>query len=309
MHFLSELLHGFPCSKIKFIIVQGIEGKTTTAKLLQHILTYLKISSSIYLPKYKLSLFAKNQLRQNVKYIISEYKLPVLDPIVTVIDLSKEPQKIANKIKISTNKLSFTYDKNEFETDSPYLYLINTITSAYEVCKKIGIKASDFVESIKYFPEIQGKREEIPNNFKFRTFIDSAQGPLSINAILYSLNKIPHNNIITIFGHSSLKDKSYRSEIGNLLKKYSDKIFFTADNTYKETIENIATDVFGKNLDKIEIINNRQDAFNQAIKNANTNDIIIALGIGRRNYIIQNHTRFPWSEAEAFRTAFRNKNK
>lgn len=308
MHFLSELLHGFPCNKIKFIIIEGKEGKTTTAKLLQHILSHLNISSSIYLKKYNLSVFVKNQLRQNVKYIISEYPLPISNPIIAKIDLNKNPEKIADKIKISANKLSFYYDKTEFVTDSPYFYLVNTIVCVYEICKKIGVKTPDFVESIKYFPEINGKREEIPNNFKFRTFIDSAQAPLSINAILASMAKIPHHKLTVIFGHSSLKDKSIRSQIGILLQKYADKIFFTADNTVKETIENIAADVFGNNLNKVEIIANRQDAFDTAVKTAATDDIIIALGIGRRNFIIENHTRFPWSEAEAFRTAFRNKN-
>lgn len=308
MHFLSELIHGFPCNKIQFIVIEGKEGKTTTAKFLQHILSHLNISSNIYNNKINLSVFAKNQLRQKVKYIISEYSLPVKNPILVQIDLSKNPEKIASDIKISANKLSFNYNKNKFVTDSPYLYLINTIIAVYKVCKTIGIKTSDFIENIKYFPEIYGKREEIPNNFKFRTFIDSAQGPLSINAILASLVKIPHNKIIVIFGHSSLKDKNIRCEIGTLLQKYADKIFFTADNTIKETINNIASDVFEKKLDKVEIIENRQDAFNQAIKNAAADDIVIALGIGKRNYIIHNHTRFPWSEAEAFRTAFRNKN-
>lgn len=308
MHFLSELLHGFPCNKIKFIIIEGKEGKTTTAKLLQHILSHLNISSSIYSKKYSLSTFAKNQLKQNVKYIISEYPLPILNPIIAKIDLSKNPDKIASKIKISANKLSFDYDKTEFITDSPYYYLVNTLVCVYGICKKIGVKNPDFVESIKYFPDINGKREEIPNNFKFRTFIDSAQAPLSINAILVSMTKIPHNKLTVIFGHSSLKDKSMRSEIGDLLQKYADKIFFTADDTVRETINDIAKDVFGDNLNKVEIIANRQDAFDTAVKTATTDDIIIALGIGRRNYIIQNHTRFPWSEAEAFRTAFRNKN-
>ena len=55
-------------------------------------------------------------------------------------------------------------------------------------------------------------------------------------------------------------------------------------------------------------IPNRQDAFNLAIKLAQPNDTIVACGKGHENTILHGKTEYPWSETEAFRTAFNLKN-
>lgn len=309
MFFFNELLWGFPTRRVKFICLYGAEGKTTAAKLIQYILGQLQISSSLYSPKTNLSRFVQRQLRQNVKYIISESPLPVAKVITAQINLDQDPREIAQKIEITSTKLSFVYKGCRLVTDSPYLYLINTISTAFDVCQQIGISAQVFAETIKHFPEILGQREEINNHFQFRTFLDSAQTPLAIKAVLASFTELPHHHLIVILGHSSFRDKSQRPVIGQILLQYADKIYFTADDTVKESVFEIAKDVFGPTKDKkVILVPSRQDAFNQAVRNANKNDLLIALGRGRRNYLIQNNTRFPWSEAEAFRTAFRIKN-
>jgi UDP-N-acetylmuramyl tripeptide synthase len=309
MFSLTEILYGFPCKKVKFIRLLGPEGKTSTAKLIQHILSHLNIGCNIYYPKYNLSKFAAKQIKQNIQYIISEYSHPLIQKSISAtVKLDLDPSKIAEKIKITEKSLSFDYKNIHFITDSPYYYLVNAITVAFDVCSKIGVSTADFLKSIEYFPEILGQREEVNNKLKFRTFLDSARTPLSLNATLCSFSKLPHKKLYTIFGYSSLLDKSSKTEIGKILLKYSDKIFFTSDDTIHEPIEKIASELFSDNFQKVTVIPNRQDAFNEAIRLANTFDFIIALGRGRKNYLIQNNTRFPWSEAEAFRTAFRIRN-
>ncbi len=308
MFSLTEIIYGFPCKKIKFIRLSGLEGKASTAKLIQHILNHQNIGCSIYHPKYNLTKFATKQIKQNIKYIISEYPHPLIKKSINAtVKLDIDPDKIAQKIKVTPKSLSFEYKNINFVTNSPFYFLVNIITVAFDVCSKIGITTADFVRNIEYFPEIPGQREEITNKYKFRTFLDSSKTPLAIKAILHSLSLIPHKKFYIIFGYSSFWNPTFKSEIGQILIKYADKIFLTSDDLKNETIEKISQDLFGKNQQKITIITNRQDAFNEAVKAANPSDFIIALGHGRKNYLIQNNTRFPWSEAEAFRTAFRLK--
>ena len=96
----------------------------------------------------------------------------------------------------------------------------------------------------------------------------------------------------------------------------------------KEKIETINQQIIaGINLDKSQKIDpehpeisdpkkfhyadipNRQDAFNLAIALAKAGDTIVACGKGHETSILHGKTDYPWSEAEAFRTAFRLKNK
>ena len=56
-------------------------------------------------------------------------------------------------------------------------------------------------------------------------------------------------------------------------------------------------------------LSNRQDSFNLAVKIAKSGDTIIACGKGHETSILLGKTEYPWSETEAFRTAFRLKEK
>ena len=56
-------------------------------------------------------------------------------------------------------------------------------------------------------------------------------------------------------------------------------------------------------------IPNRQDAFNLAVKLAESKDTVIAMGKGHETTILHGHTEYPWSETEAFRLAFSLKKK
>ena len=280
MFSLTEIIYGFPCKKIKFIRLSGLEGKASTAKLIQHILNHQNIGCSIYHPKYNLTKFATKQIKQNIKYIISEYPHPLIKKSINAtVKLDIDPDKIAQKIKVTPKSLSFEYKNINFVTNSPFYFLVNIITVAFDVCSKIGITTADFVRNIEYFPEIPGQREEITNKYKFRTFLDSSKTPLAIKAILHSLSLIPHKKFYIIFGYSSFWNPTFKSEIGQILIKYADKIFLTSDDLKNETIEKISQDLFGKNQQKITIITNRQDAFNEAVKTANPSDFIIALSM------------------------------
>ena len=54
-------------------------------------------------------------------------------------------------------------------------------------------------------------------------------------------------------------------------------------------------------------IPNRQDAFNLAVSLARSGDTIIACGKGHETSILHGKTEYPWSDSDAFKTAFKNK--
>lgn len=121
--------------------------------------------------------------------------------------------------------------------------------------------------------------------------------------------------------------------MGEIVSKLADIALITSDDTRNEKIENINKQIISgidpkkselidyqevknkKQIQKVlELSNkkfiyfnipNRQDAFNLAIKLAEPYDVVIACGKGHETTILHGHTEYLWSEAEAFRTAFR----
>ena len=113
--------------------------------------------------------------------------------------------------------------------------------------------------------------------------------------------------------------------MGDVVSKNADIAIITSDDTRSEDI-NIINDqiISGINPKKSTYFKpdkipenqkgflytqlpNRQDAFNLAIKIAKSGDTVISCGKGHETSILLGKTDYPWSESEAFRTAFRLK--
>lgn len=241
----------------------------------------------------------------------------------------------AKNIKLG-NALSFYVKKELFKTDSNYQYQIYNILAALGVCQNLKINLNTFKSTILKFPETKGRREEINNNFKFKTIIDFAHTPTALESTLRSLKRITPGNLIVIFGATGGRDKTKRPFMGETVSRLANIALITSDDTRNEKIEDINKQIIsGINSKTSEYIEpaaletssqyskiaqsakkkftyfnipNRQDAFNLALKLAQTGDTIIACGKGHETSILLGNTEYPWSEAEAFRTAFKYRN-
>lgn len=100
--------------------------------------------------------------------------------------------------------------------------------------------------------------------------------------------------------------------MGRVVSQIADIAIITADDTRHEKIADINQHIIN-GLDpsqrhfKYYNIPNRQDAFNLAVKLAKKGDTIIACGKGHETTILHGLTEYPWSEADAFRTAINAK--
>ena len=65
----------------------------------------------------------------------------------------------------------------------------------------------------------------------YKIIIDFAHTPDGLMKVLETLNKVPHNRIITLIGHSGgNRDSSMRPDLGRIALENSDEVIFTADN-------------------------------------------------------------------------------
>lgn len=247
--------------------------------------------------------------------------------------IDKKSDYQAINIKIKPESMSFDVKKNHFITDSPYKYQIYNILAALSVLDNLKIDPKFLIQTIKNFPLTKGRREEVPNQLGIKAIIDFAHTPNAIKNTLESIKETTPGKIIAIFGATGGRDKSKRPQMGLVASQLADIAIITSDDTRDENIKDInqqiisgikPTSIFidDKNLtsikktikansDKFIYFNlpNRQDAFNLAIQLSRPKDTIIAMGKGHENTILLGKTEYPWSETEAFRSAFKLKNK
>ncbi|MEK7527747.1 MAG: UDP-N-acetylmuramyl-tripeptide synthetase [Patescibacteria group bacterium] len=222
----------------------------------------------------------------------------------------------AKKINISPESVSFVLDKQIYISDSPYKYQIYNLLAGISLTQKLKINKKIIIASIRHFPETKGRREIVKNNFKINCIVDFAHTPNALFETLTALKIIyPNGKLICLFGATGGRDQSKRPLMGKIVSEIADVAIITADDTRNEPIDSINQQIIsGINPKKIKQkkfqyhnIFNRQDAFNFAVKIANPGDTIIACGKGHELSILHSKTEYPWSETEAFKTAFRNR--
>jgi UDP-N-acetylmuramoyl-L-alanyl-D-glutamate--2,6-diaminopimelate ligase len=245
--------------------------------------------------------------------------------------INKKSDIQATNIKISKTLLNFSVDQLNFSTDSNYQYQIYNILLTLSIINQLQIDPQVLIETVKKFPITKGRREEINNDFGFKTIVDFAHTPNALHNTLSSLKQKNKGRLIVIFGATGGRDKAKRPMMGKVVSEIANIAIITADDTRNEKVEDINHQIISgieskhihinhslslphiksklKNSKNFVYFNifNRQDAFNMAIKIAKPGDVVIACGKGHEKTILHGKIEYPWSETEAFRTAFRNR--
>lgn len=249
-----------------------------------------------------------NKDDQSYHQISQAVKVPV-----TTYSIDKKSDYQAKNISQKSDSLTFSVNNRLFKTNSNYRYQIYNILAAACVLNLLKIDPQIIISTIRQFPEIKGRREEVLNRYRFRTIVDFAHTPNALKNTLAALRPITPGKLIVIFGATGGRDKSKRPSMGYEVSQLADIAIITADDTRNEKVEDINRQIIS-GIDQKRIDNrsftyhdvpNRQDAFNLAVKLASPGDTIIACGKGHETTILHGKTEYPWSEADAFRTAFR----
>lgn len=270
-----------------------------------------------------------NKDDQSYKQISKNISIPV-----KTFSINSKSNYQATNIKIGQQDMIFKVGQTTFKTDSNYHYQIYNILAAYAVINALHIDINLFLAVIKNFPPVAGRRQVIPNDLKIKTIVDFAHTPAALESTLTSLKKMTKGNLIVIFGATGGRDKSKRPLMGQAVSQLANIAILTSDDTRNEKVEDINRHIiqgikpnsefidYTKTMSSKKIkrlsqtarkkffylnIPNRQDAFNYAIKLAQPGDTVVACGKGHETSILHGTTEYPWSESEAFRTAFRLK--
>lgn len=273
----------------------------------QNIKNYLLAKSKLFRQSRQAILNADDPYFSDLKKLITGK--------ITSYSVKNKSDLQAKSVKVTGHSLDFQLDSVKYSTDSNFYYQIYNILAATAVCDKFKINREIVSKVLKHFPETKGRREIVKNNLRLHCFVDFAHTPNALLETLSSLRKIYSGTLICLFGATGGRDQTKRPIMGKIVSEIADIGIITADDTRNEAVENINRQIIsGINPLRVKQkkfqyhnIYNRQDAFNFAVKIANPGDIIVACGKGHETSILHGKTEYPWSETEAFNTAFRNR--
>jgi len=130
-------------------------------------------------------------------------------------------------------------------------------------------------------------------------FIDYAHTPDALQNVLSSLKKHCNQSLWVVFGCGGNRDKGKRSEMGACADFWADHVIVTDDNPrYEESFEIVKAILEGCQSNKVEVIQNREQAIITAIAKASDNDCIVIAGKGHEDYQEINGVQHPFSDKQ-----------
>ena len=165
-------------------------------------------------------------------------------------------------------------------------YNVSNLIMATAILINFGFNLKDISQVIKstdFF--VPGRFNVLKTDSDYNVVVDYAHTPDGIKNILSAIKKLPHNKIITVFGCGGNRDKTKRSEMGDVALSLSDYVVVTSDNPRDENPEMIIDDIV-KNITSKNIvrITDRKSAIEYALSIAKPNDIVTILGKGAETY-------------------------
>ena len=231
-------------------------------------------------------------------------KIPKLfpDSNITTYGIDNPCNVLAKDITITNSYVDFRVkitDRNErVKTGIPGRFSVYNSLAAICVAQKLGI-SEEIIKEALLDVRVPGRSELVNNKREIPIMIDYAHSPESLENILQAVKSYTRGRVIAVFGCGGDRDKGKRPIMGEISGRIADYTIITSDNPRTEEPEEIVKEIekgIKKTKGNYEVIVDRIQAIEKAIKMANKKDIIVLAGKGHEPYQEIKGKKFPFDE-------------
>ena len=194
---------------------------------------------------------------------------------------------------------------DSFEVSIPGRFSVYNALCAITIANELGVHVNSMKEALK-ISSVKGRMELAVSNDKYKLIIDYAHSKDEMINLMETIMEYKPKRIVCIFGGGGNRAKDRRYDMGEISGKYAGLTILTEDNPRFEELESINNDIItglNRSNGKYIIINDRQEAIEYAMKNAEEGDIILLIGKGHEQYQEIKGVQYFWDEREAVEKA------
>ena len=178
---------------------------------------------------------------------------------------------------------------------------VYNIMAATGAALGMGLTGEQVRAGVEALTGVPGRMERIDGGQDFLVIVDYAHTPASLENLLETVKRLPHETLITVFGCGGGRDRAKRPIMGRIAARLSNTVIVTSDNPRTEDpaaiIEEIEPGLI-KGPAGYMIKPDRRAAIHEAISMAGKDDIVIIAGKGHETYQIVGDGKLPFDDRE-----------
>ncbi len=181
---------------------------------------------------------------------------------------------------------------------------IENVLTVLAVMLAMGVSMSQAKEKLKLIKPVTGRMERFGGDGQPLVFVDYAHTPDALDKVLSSVRKHCEQALWVVFGCGGNRDKGKRPQMGRIAVQWADHVVITDDNPRYESGLDIVNDILagctltGCQPAKVEVLQNREAAIQEAIARASINDCIVIAGKGHEPYQEINGVQIAFSDSQ-----------
>ncbi len=165
------------------------------------------------------------------------------------------------------------------------------------------LNLQEAVTALSHVMPVAGRMQKLGGNRLPTVIIDYAHTPDALEKVLLTLREAcvapegEESKLISVFGCGGERDSGKRSMMGCVAEKFSDYCIVTSDNPRSEDPQQIIAQVIsGMSAKTHQVIVDRADAIDTAIRHARCKDVILVAGKGHEDSQEINGVKYPFSD-------------
>ena len=182
----------------------------------------------------------------------------------------------------------------------PGAFSLYNALGAIAVAYDLGVSVEAMQKGLRDV-RVRGRMEIVPGNAPYTVMIDAAHEEFSCRSLLATVKKYAPKRIIAVFGCGGNRSRLRRYGMGAAMGEHADHSIITSDNSRLERTEDIIDDILvgmKPTGGSYEIIIDRKEAIEKALRMATEGDCILLIGKGHETYEDIGGVKRPFDEKQ-----------
>lgn len=228
---------------------------------------------------------------------------------------NREQEIIGRVVELRSDGVIFECRGKTLNTHLLFEFNVRNILAAMAVCLSQGVLFEELIKMVPSLKPVPGRQEFIDEDQGFKVMVDYTYEPASMRALYENLKIISHRRIIHVLGPTGGgRDRWRRPVLGDIAATNADIVIGTIDDPYDDDPSVILDELLagavkaqraGRAVEVLKILDRRQ-AIGEALRRAQTNDLVLVTGKGAEQKMALAHGQYiPWDDRQVVRELLR----